>query len=247
MPIQFAYTVDYIHQVNNTTLDIYPRGVKPNPPVSNNSNIKKPEPVKKIKGGSQCGITCLAMLANYWISYYNEYSLPLGNPKVTLFNSLNLVGLYETYDNAFKYYETFDSNFEKIADYDKILKPLLRFKGVERPSPQPSRFLYQFDDRKSESYLLNILDTCGPVIVRTKLTKDGHFILLIGYNEETDSYLVHDPYHIYDFEKQEYMYNNTQGKEVLYPSKGLNGKPGLYAKMTQGLNGVRMFYMKELL
>jgi hypothetical protein len=55
----------------------------------------------------------------------------------------------------------------------------------------------------------------SPLICRTKMTDYGHYITLIGYDKETNSFIANDPYGKFDFKKKKHDTTKT-GEKVLY-------------------------------
>lgn len=238
----FYYDIKYFHQINNPSVELG-RKLNPNPPRNINPNDPPPLPIPKkyITGSSQCSITCLIMLWNYWIKRFL--------PNATTFSNSNIPALYSQYDSNYLSGNYTVSSFEFMGvatpysiGWIALSKLIFTSKGLDINN-------FEFIQRNRGvrlQELYDILYDFGPIIVCTKLTKAGHYILIIGYNADEKSFYVHDPYYKYNFIKNKYDDTTSQGNLALYPEDKLYAKLTEWTKSTSFSDGVRCFYIKSL-
>lgn len=75
----------------------------------------------------------------------------------------------------------------------------------------------------TEVDIKHALSIGSPVMVATLLTPHGHYITIIGYNDEKNCWIVNDPYGVFSFENGRYIkVGNNSGASLYYPYGGLN-------------------------
>jgi hypothetical protein len=224
------YDIPYVHQCNNSTVEVFLNGVKPNPAANNNPLIKKEDPVHRIFGSSQCGVSSLVMLCNYWLKLENK---PLISGKADIRN------LYTAYDKDLLDDKTRDSVFEKQNNYNNLFLQIFASKNITQPH---TKFESVSSLNLTAQELLDALDSYGPVITNGRYTPKGHYILLKGWSKEEQSFVVHDPYFEFNFKTDTYFLESSKktGEEKLYPYTFVESK----SKASTG-RGIRAFYIKR--
>ena len=85
---------------------------------------------------------------------------------------------------------------------------------------------------KDVKYALNI---GSPVMVATMLTQHGHYIVIVGYDDEAKCWIVCDPYGKFSFEKGRYeKIGKYSGASQLYPYVGLNSAMEKSSRLVSG-------------
>lgn len=219
----------------------------PNPPkpIDPNDPPAIPiDPVPAIEGKHQCGISCLAMLSNYWIKKDSA------NP--SLYSSTNLSTVYATYDTNYitnvKPRTPLSSRFESSAEWlakptgqsTSIIEGMFQSKGLNK-----NNYNFKRTTNNTGNDLYDIIsDSVNgfPVIVPTKLTGVGHFVIIVGYDPNVDSYIVNDPFFTFNFIKKKY--ERPQGQKALYPRQQLLNYL-VQASQSNGQSGILMIYVEK--
>ncbi len=87
----------------------------------------------------------------------------------------------------------------------------------------------------------------SPVMVATMLTSHGHYIVIIGYDDDSKCWIVHDPYGKFSFDKGRYdKIGKGSGASQLYPYIGLNVAMEKSSRLVSGNThgGFRMLWIE---
>lgn len=85
----------------------------------------------------------------------------------------------------------------------------------------------------------------SPLMASTKLTKDGHYLVIVGYDYDSKEYVVHDPYGLYDFASSSYkVVKDGVGANARYPAQLFEPFLVLSSKAAVGprATGFRLLY-----
>jgi uncharacterized protein YvpB len=84
-----------------------------------------------------------------------------------------------------------------------------------------------------------------PVMAATKITNDGHFICIIGYDDERKCWIVNDPYGQYSFADSKYIkIGKHSGSGVEYPYTLLAQAMIKSSNVATGKNGYRLLWIE---
>lgn len=150
-----------------------------------------------ISPASQCGYTSCAMFLSTWLKEFESddrlYQMILEIDKEFIENKS------KTRKGAFQ-----NTYFEYI---NSKLKPLKKLTIKKEHSGT-------FDE------IIKSLKLGSPVFLSTMLTEHGHYVLIVGYDFEKESYIVNDPFGRFDFKSNKYVDTKlNSGYSVLYPRK----------------------------
>lgn len=177
--------VPYIHQITNTSIELKNRGsIKPKKATENLDPDYDPteydpedtppseqpeiqETKQYIRGNSQCGISCMSMLINFWLKKKNK----------PLIKKADIVSLYNQYDtnyiNGISSSSQFENSYYLI---NTVAKQVFTSKGLNI-----SLFNFEHLTNRPNTELKNVITTIQvPVMVSTKLTGKGHYIVIKG-------------------------------------------------------------------
>jgi len=177
----------------------------------------------KFKGSAQCGGTSACLMLSAYIPEASEDSFV--KSFIELIDADWLSGKSKDRLSAFQ------SNYEKPIN-QILAKHNIPKKCVVRPHSATLQEIY--DALKSGS----------PVFTSTRLTNDGHYICIVGWEESTKSFIVHDPYGKFDFSKDKYSeVKDGVGAYIRYPYELLS-KAMIKSSQTVGKSGFRVIYIR---
>jgi hypothetical protein len=52
--------------------------------------------------------------------------------------------------------------------------------------------------------VIQSLENGSPLVLSTKLTSAGHYIVIVGWDEKARDFICHDPFGVFDFDKKKY-------------------------------------------
>ena len=216
-----AISCKYIHQVSNIAIPLYAPTTQCIPPPTPSSILPARKVTKYIKGSGQCSITCLSMLINAFLRKKEKPELV----------KEDVYRLFKYDDILYKDSVFIDSptcKYDNFGYYGGFIKKEFLHQNLVTNTNQfgSNPLVHKYEVTHNYSKLsptkgyMDIKDALylheSPVIIATKLSSVGHFILIIGYNKETDSFIVHDPYWKFDFKKGKHIVNES-GESVEYP------------------------------
>ena len=184
----------------------------------NNDNLNG-----KFKGTAQCGATSCCMTLSAFIpeASTDEFVKKF----IEIIDKDWLLGKIKTRQSAFQF------NYEPVIN--KVLKEhTISKKAIVKP------FGATLQDIKYA------LTKGSPLMTSTMLTKDGHYICIVGLNEKDGYFIVHDPFGRFDFQKNAYAeVKDGVGAFVKYP---INLLSLAMEKSTKGLgkSGFRVIWVE---
>jgi hypothetical protein len=158
----------------------------------NNDNLNG-----KFKGTAQCGPTSCCMTLSAFIPDASKDEFV--KKFIEMIDKDWLSGKIKTRQSAFQF------NYEKTIN--EILKQnSINKKAIVKPHSG------------TINDVVHALTKGSPVMTSTMLTKDGHYICIVGVNQKDGYFVVHDPYGRYDFQKNAYAeVKDNVGAFIKYP------------------------------
>lgn len=180
----------------------------------------------KFKGSSQCGPTsCCIMLSAYiqeaaTDDFVREFIMEM--------DSDWLRGAVGNRKSAFQ------------ANYEIIIEKYLKKYGVNK-NVVTKPYGATIEDIKKA------LNGGSPIMVSTKLTESGHYICMVGIDEERGVFIFHDPYGRFDFKQKKYVeVKDEVGSYIEYPISEMKKymEESSKAAMGKQVNGFRIIYLE---
>jgi hypothetical protein len=158
----------------------------------NNDNLNG-----KFKGTAQCGPTSCCMTLSAFIPDASKDEFV--KKFIEMIDKDWLSGKIKTRQSAFQF------NYEKTIN--EILKQnSINKKAIVKPHSG------------TINDVVHALTKGSPVMTSTMLTKDGHYICIVGVNQKDGYFIVHDPYGRFDFQKNTYIeVKDNVGAFIKYP------------------------------
>lgn len=185
----------------------------------NNNNLNG-----KFKGTAQCGPTSCCMMLS---SYIPEASTDdFVKSFIEIIDKDWLSGKVTSRASAFQF--NYEKSINQVLDKYKIPK-----KAIVRPHSATLEELH------------GALKSGSPVMTSTRMTNDGHYICIVGWDETTKSFIVHDPFGRFDFQKNAYVeVKDGVGAFIKYPYELLS-KAMIKSSQTVNSksNGFRIIYI----
>lgn len=187
----------------------------------NNNNLNG-----KFKGTAQCGPTSCCMMLSSAIP--QAATDDFVKSFIEIIDREWLAGKVKNRNSAFQF------NYEKPIN-ELLVKHGINKKAVVRPHSATFEELHQ------------ALKSGSPVMTSTRMTNDGHYICIVGWEEESKSFIVHDPFGRFDFQKNAYVEVKDQvGAFIKYPYELLS-KAMIKSSQTVNAksNGFRIIYLAD--
>lgn len=175
----------------------------------------------KFKGTSQCGPTsCCMMLSAY---------IPEASNDAFVKSFIEVIDK-DWLSNKVDRQSAYQFNYEK-----PINQFLFNNKIDKKAKVRPHSGTFQ--------EIIAALKSGSPVMASTKLTDSGHYICIVGWDDNTESFIVHDPYGKFDFKLNKYtQVANNVGAFVKYPYDKLSLAMIKSSEMVNG-KGFRIIYL----
>lgn len=184
----------------------------------NNNNLNG-----KFKGSAQCGPTSCCMTLSAFIPEASTDKFIKSFIEIIDKDWLNGKGDRQS---AFQY--NYEKPINQILDQNGINK-----KAIVKPHSATIDELY------------SALVSGSPVMTSTRLTEDGHYICIVGWDEQTGSFIVHDPYGRFDFKTNKYIeVKDNVGAFVKYKFEDLS-KAMIKSSQMFGKSGFRIIYIGD--
>ena len=179
----------------------------------------------KFKGSSQCGPTSCCIMLSAYISEASKDSFIKEFISDMDSQWLNGIGERRT---------AYQGNY-KLAIEKYLKKHNINKKVVLRASGGTLKEIRE------------ALESGSPVMTSTKLTDSGHYICMVGIDEEKGVFIFHDPYGRFDFKNDKYaMVKDKAGEYVEYPIDRMTQIMEASSKGAMGAksSGFRIIYLK---
>ena len=177
---------------------------------------------KRIKPTGQCGYTSACMLLSYFV------------PEAG--NDVFLGTFVEEMDKDFIAGKSNTRMGASLPNYVKMINTYLKKHNVHKECKiRPHS--------GSHAEIQNIIDSGSPLMVSTMMTTSGHYICIIGYDDQ--NYIVHDPFGIYSWTSKTYVkIGGNNGKQVSYPIAGLQAAMERSSRVAMSRNGFRYLWVE---
>ena len=182
---------------------------------------------QKFKGTAQCGPTSACIMLSAYIpdaakdEFIKEFIL-----------DIDATWLQGKSDRK----SAFQSNYETTIN--KFLKKYeIKKRAIVKPHGGT------IDDIKKA------LSSGSPIMTSTKLTTSGHYVCMVGIDEENKSFIFHDPYGKFDFYKNNYVeVKDFAGEYVSYPIDKMTIVMEESSKAANGprVKGFRIIYLGDI-
>ena len=158
----------------------------------NNNNLNG-----KFKGNAQCGPTSCCMTLSAFISDASKDEFV--KKFIEIIDKDWLDGKIKTRQSAFQF------------NYEKTINQLLKENSINKKA------IVKPHSGTIED-ITHALSKGSPIMTSTMLTKDGHYIVIVGINPVNGYFIVHDPYGRFDFQKNTYVeVKDGVGAFIQYP------------------------------
>lgn len=176
----------------------------------------------RLKPSAQCGYTSACMVLSHYV--------PLAGNDVFIGEFVNYM------DRDFIAGKSKTRMGASLTNYPKVLNNYL--KGNKVAKECKIRISGgSLDEIKS------IINAGNPLMVSTMLTTSGHYICIIGYDDE--NFVVHDPYGLYSFKSNSYVkIGSNHGEAVKYPIANLSVAMERSSRVATGKPGFRYLWIE---
>jgi hypothetical protein len=177
----------------------------------------------KFKGSAQCGATsCCLMLSAF---------IPEASTDKFIKSFIEVIDADWLSGKSKNRLSAFQANYEKPINQFLVKNNVIK-KAIVRPHSATLEEIHQ------------ALISGSPVMTSTMLTGDGHYICIVGWDEATKSFIVHDPYGRFDFSKNKYAeVKDGVGAFVKYPFELLSKAMMKSSQVAANKGGFRVIYI----
>lgn len=183
----------------------------------NNDNLNG-----KFKGTAQCGPTSCCMMLSAFI--------PDASKDTFVKQFIEIIDKDWLSDKVKNRQSAFQFNYEKSIN-EVLKKNNINKKAIVKPHSA------------TVNDIKNALAKGSPVMTSTMLTKDGHYICIVGI--DNDNFIVHDPYGRFDFQKNTYVeIKDNIGAFIKYPIKLLSVAMEKSSKAVGAKGGYRVIWVE---
>lgn len=185
----------------------------------NNNNLNG-----KFKGTAQCGPTSCCMMLSAFV--------PEASTDDFIKSFIEIIDK-DWLAGKVNRQSAFQHNYEKAIN-QVLAKNGIKKKAIVRPHSATMEELYK------------ALASGSPVMTSTKLTEDGHYICIVGWDEKTGCFICHDPYGRFDFKTNKYIeVKDGVGSFVQYKFEDLS-KAMIKSSQVFGKSGFRIIYLGDV-
>lgn len=178
----------------------------------------------RIKASWQCGYTSAAMLLSSVVqeASTDEFISEL----IILMDDEYIKNKTNTRNGAF------------LARYPDHIATILKNKNINKKV----RFV---PNSGNNNDIIKAINNGSPVMCSTMITDEGHYILIIGYDEERKVWIVNDPYGQYSFAESKYIkIGKNSGSQVEYPYSLLGNAMVRSSKLATNKSGYRLLWLE---
>lgn len=178
----------------------------------------------RIKPSWQCGYTAAAMLLSSVVqeASTDEFISEL----IILMDDEYIKNKTNTRNGAF------------LARYPDHITTILKNKNINKKV----RFV---PNSGNNNDIIKAINSGSPVMCSTMITDEGHYILIIGYDEDRKIWIVNDPYGQYSFAESKYVkIGKNSGSQVEYPYSLLGNAMVRSSKLATNKSGYRLLWLE---
>lgn len=178
----------------------------------------------RIKPSWQCGYTAAAMLLS---SVLQEASTDeFISELIILMDDEYIKNKTNTRNGAF------------LAKYPDHITTILKNRNINKKV----KFV---PNSGNNNDIIKAINSGSPVMCSTMITDEGHYILIIGYDEERKVWIVNDPYGQYSFAESKYIkIGKNSGSQVEYSYSLLGNAMVRSSKLATNKSGYRLLWLE---
>ena len=178
----------------------------------------------RIKASWQCGYTAAAMLLSSVIEEAKTDKFI--EELVILFDDDYIKNKSNTRNGAF------------LAKYPEHLNSILKKRNINKK-------VIFMPHSGGNNHIIQAINNGSPVMCSTMITNEGHYIVIIGYDDERKVWIVNDPYGQFSFADSKYVkIGKGSGKNVEYPYSLLGAAMIHSSKVATGKTGYRILWLE---
>ena len=178
----------------------------------------------RIKGSWQCGYTSAAMVMS---SVYEPAK-----------SDQFIIDLIMTMDKAYVENKSDTRNGAFLARYPEYLNAILAKNNINKKV----KFL---PHSGTNTDIIAAINNGSPVMCSTMITNEGHYIVIIGYDDDRKVWIVNDPYGHYSFSESKYkIVGKNSGAGVEYPYTLLGNAMIKSSKLAANKTGYRLLWLE---
>lgn len=178
----------------------------------------------RIKASWQCGYTSAAMLLS---SVMEEAKTDkFIEELVILFDDDYIKNKSNTRNGAF------------LAKYPEHLNTILKKRNINKK-------VVFMPHSGGNNHIIQAINNGSPVMCSTMITKEGHYVLIIGYDDDRKVWIVNDPYGHFSFAESKYkLIGKNSGAGVEYPYTLLGNAMIKSSKLAANKTGYRLLWLE---
>lgn len=178
----------------------------------------------RIKASWQCGYTSAAMLLS---SVMEEAKTDqFIEELVILFDDDYIKNKSNTRNGAF------------LAKYPEHLNSILKKKNINKK-------VVFMPHSGGNNHIIQAINNGSPVMCSTMITNEGHYVLIIGYDDDRKVWIVNDPYGHFSFAESKYkLIGKNSGAGVEYPYTLLGNAMIKSSKLAANKTGYRLLWLE---
>lgn len=178
----------------------------------------------RIKASWQCGYTAAAMLLSSIIEEAKTDKFI--EELVILFDDDYIKNKSNTRNGAF------------LAKYPDHLSSILKKRNINKK-------VVFMPHSGGNNHIIQAINNGSPVMCSTMITNEGHYVLIIGYDEDRKVWIVNDPYGHYSFAESKYkIVGKNSGAGVEYPYTLLGNAMIKSSKLAANKTGYRLLWLE---
>lgn len=178
----------------------------------------------RIKASWQCGYTSAAMLLS---SVMEEAKTDkFIEELVILFDDDYIKNKSNTRNGAF------------LAKYPEHLNSILKKRKINKK-------VVFMPHSAGNNHIIQAINNGSPVMCSTMITNEGHYVLIIGYDDDRKVWIVNDPYGHFSFAESKYkLIGKNSGAGVEYPYTLLGNAMIKSSKLAANKTGYRLLWLE---
>jgi hypothetical protein len=177
----------------------------------------------RLKPSAQCGYTSACMVLSYYI--------PLAGNDIFIGEFINYI------DRDFISGKSQNRMGASLNNYTKVLNNYLKENKVKKEAKIRVT-------GGTEKEIKSILDGGSPLMASTMLTTSGHYICIVGYDDD-GNWIVHDPYGLFNFKSNNYVkIGGNSGEGVKYPIDKMTVVMNRSGQVATGKPGFRYLWIE---
>lgn len=178
----------------------------------------------RIKASWQCGYTSAAMLL----------SSVMEEAKTDKF----IEELVILFDDDYIKNKSNNRNGAFLAKYPEHLNSILKKRNINKK-------VVFMPHSGGNNHIIQAINNGSPVMCSTMITNEGHYVLIIGYDDERKVWIVNDPYGHFSFAESKYkLIGKNSGAGVEYPYTLLGNAMIKSSKLAANKTGYRLIWLE---